>query len=74
MSSKEHDDYTNYIIQAVSKINPYTNDEGRIGYVYASGFLASYLANLFEKDPFVFKQFEKHIKELEQEQRKQRRK
>ena len=61
MTTIKHRQYTDYIIDSVRSVNPYKSSEGRIGYVYASGFLASYLANILEEDPIMFREFKKHI-------------
>lgn len=64
MSQKKpptHKDYTDAVIENVRGINPHTATEGRIGYVYASGFLAAYLASLMMEDPYIYKRFQRHI-------------
>lgn len=65
MTTIKHKEYTDYIINSVRVINPHSAAEGRIAYVYASGFLASYLANILSEDPIAFKEFERHIKLLQ---------
>ena len=67
MSSKPpptHKQYTDAIIDSLRSINPHNAEEGRIGYVYASGFLAAYLASLMREDPYVYKRFIKHIERV----------
>jgi hypothetical protein len=66
MATKEHRELANYIIGLIGQINPHTQQEGRIGYVYALGFLASYLASLAEEDPWILKRYVKHVKALKQ--------
>ena len=61
MATIKHKQYTSYILESVSRVNPHTGDQGRIGYVYASGFLASYLANILAEDPIAMREFERHI-------------
>jgi hypothetical protein len=60
MSKQQHQEYVRAITQAVQEINPHSSNQGRIGYVYASGFLASYLASLMTEDPWAYKKFIKH--------------
>ena len=57
-----HEDYTNYVINQIKQINPYTKEE--YGYAYAVGFLASYVANILEEDEFRLKQFRRHIERV----------
>lgn len=59
-----HDEYVRAITQNIQQINPHTNNEGRIGYIYSSGFLASYLASLMVEDPWAYKRFVRHINSL----------
>lgn len=59
-----HKVYTDLIIRSVQEINPHTNKEGRVGYVYAGGFLASYLASLMLEDPYIYKRFRRHIEQI----------
>ena len=69
MSQKKpptHEEYCDAIIAYVRQVNPHTAQEGRIGYVYASGFLAAYLASLMMEDPYVYKRFQRHINRLNQ--------
>lgn len=69
MSQKKpptHEEYCDAIIAHVRQVNPHTAQEGRIGYVYASGFLAAYLASLMMEDPYVYKRFQRHINSLNQ--------
>ena len=64
MSQKKpptHEEYCNAIIAHLREVNPHTATEGRIGYVYASGFLASYMASLMMEDPYIYKRFQRHI-------------
>ena len=56
-----HQEYCDWIIQSLRTVNPHTSEEGRIGYVYASGFLAAYLASLMREDPYMYKRFRMHI-------------
>jgi hypothetical protein len=64
-----HKDYTDYIIGSVQAINPHSNQEGRVGYVYAAGFLASYLASLMQEDPWAYKRFQQHIEGLKDDRK-----
>jgi hypothetical protein len=67
MATQKHKDYTDYIIRSIQSINPHNDSEGRTGYVYAAGFLASYLASLIEEDPAAFNQFKRHIEQRKRE-------
>ena len=60
-----HKEYTDLIIDSLRAINPHTSEQGRIGYVYASGYLASYLASLMKEDPYIYLRFRKHIERQE---------
>lgn len=65
MSKKlEQKEYCDAVIAHLRSINPHNAQEGRVGYVYASGFLAAYLASLMVEDPFVYKRFKRHIDQL----------
>jgi len=57
-------EYTDAIIELIRRINPHDSAEGRIGYVYASGFLASYMASLAKEDPYIYKRFERHCEHV----------
>ena len=63
--------YTQAIINAIAEINPHYNTDGRIGYVYAAGFLASYLASLMERDPYVYKEFIRHLGKVKAQNKSQ---
>lgn len=57
----KHEDLVDYIILAIRRTTPYTNKEQ--GYIYAVGFLASYLASLSQEDPFILRRFIRHCEE-----------
>jgi hypothetical protein len=57
-----HDDYVKYIQQMVESVCPYANEQQRR--LYHAGFLASYLACQFEKDPFVAREFKRHVEHI----------
>lgn len=59
-----HQQYTQAVINEVAELNPHYANEGRIGYVYAAGYLASYLASLMQEDPYVYKRFVKHSQKV----------
>lgn len=61
MTSPEHTKYTKLIIDSVRSINPHSASEGRIAYVYSSGFLASYLAEILKNDPIRLGEFNRLI-------------
>ena len=69
-ATRKHKEYTTYIIESVRTVNPHSSEEGRIGYVWSSGFLASYLANILAEDPIALKQFERHIAAVKKRSRK----
>jgi hypothetical protein len=50
-------------MQILAELNPYTHKDGRIAYVYATGYLAGYLASLMREDPFIYKRFLNHAKQ-----------
>lgn len=62
--TRSHDQYAEYIIDSIAKINPY-NRSGENSkseyYIYQMGFLASYLASTLEHAPYKFKQFKQHV-------------
>jgi hypothetical protein len=64
MSKKDHNDLAYAILATIREINPYKSDEQELGYLYAAGFLASYLASLAEEDPYILKRYQQHIKKL----------
>ena len=61
MKKTQHEEYCDAIIKSIQSINPHTNQEGRVGYIYSSGFLAAYLASLMVEDPWAYKKFKRHI-------------
>ncbi len=60
----EQDRLFNQIMRAIQSINPYSNQQGRIGYLWAAGYLAGYLASLCREDPYILKRFLKHTDEI----------
>jgi hypothetical protein len=64
MRKPTHDDIVNLIIDSIRRINPYSNDQGRKGYIYASGFLAAFLAKIIERDPYILREFQLLIEDL----------
>ncbi len=63
MAQDHHRALTDQILRDLARVNPYTSQERDHAYVYATGFLASYLASLSEEDPWVYKRFKRHIEE-----------
>ena len=57
----DHEKYVNYIQQSVQLACPYEDDNLRR--LYHAGFLASYLASMFERDPWYFREFQRHIRD-----------
>jgi hypothetical protein len=57
-----HKEYTDWVIASVQQFKP-------DNYVYATGFLASYLTSLFEQDPWAYKRFRQHLENLKEERR-----
>jgi hypothetical protein len=70
MPNPNHTKYTKLIIDSVRSINPHVSSEGRIAYVYASGFLASYLAEILKDDPIRLREFNRLIARQQEKQRK----
>jgi hypothetical protein len=60
----------NQILTDVARVNPYP--QSGEAYLYAAGFLAGYIAQLAEEDPFVYKKFRKHIADTVQNNRYKR--
>lgn len=50
-----------HLIELVDEVCPYP--QGSQQQLYHAGFLAAYLASLFERDPFLFKEFQRHIRD-----------
>ena len=69
-TSMKHERDVNQVIASIRLVNPYSQEDGRIAYVYAAGFLASYLASLGREDPWILKRFHQHC--LEQARSKPR--
>lgn len=65
MQTKEQAYYTQAISQAIARVNPYNSRDNNLGYIWASGFLAAYLASLAAEDPFVYKRLIKHLEQLD---------
>jgi hypothetical protein len=65
----EHQRLVSDVMRAIQTINPYSSQEGRIGYIWASGYLASYLASLAEEDPYILKRFLKHTEQVKARRR-----
>ena len=64
MASKEQQEIARWILEYVGTVNPYNrrlDNRKSEYYIYQGGFLAGYLASLFEEDPHMFRQFKKHI-------------
>ena len=62
MDMNTHDNYVKLIQQAIESVCPYRDESLRR--LYHAGFLASYLASQFEKDPFLVREFLRHIDEV----------
>jgi predicted metal-dependent hydrolase len=62
MQDKDHKDLAYAILNAIREINPYNSNNQELGYLFAAGFLASYLASLAEEDPYIYKRYMQHIK------------
>jgi hypothetical protein len=48
-----------HLIELVDTVCPHK--QGSLQQLYHAGFLAAYLASLFERDPYLFKEFKEHI-------------
>ncbi len=62
-TSMKHERDINQVMASIRLVNPYSQEDGRIAYVYAAGFLASYLASLGREDPWILKRFHQHCLE-----------
>jgi len=63
MQTPEQKQFTEAILAELKAANPYTQSDGRTGYIWAAGFLAAYLASLATEDPYIYKRFRAHIRE-----------
>ena len=63
MSSQLQKDYAQQILTDIAKINPYKSNDKNMAFIWATGYLAGFIASLAEEDPFVYKRFSKHIEE-----------
>lgn len=66
MSAKYRQQIAGQILKDLAQVNPYTSTDSLKGSMYAVGFLAGYLAQLSEADPWTYKKFKHYI---EQQQR-----
>lgn len=57
-----------HIIELVDTVCPY--EKGTTQQLYHAGFLAAYLGSLFESDPYLFKDFQRHLKRTQLKQRR----
>jgi flagellar hook assembly protein FlgD len=70
VSKRYREDIANQILRDLAKINPYTSNDSTKGSLYAAGFLAGYLAQLSEQDPWVYKKLKAHIEQQQRFNRK----
>ena len=56
-----------HVIELVDLVCPHK--QGSLQQLYHAGFLAAYLASLFERDPYLFKEFQRHIKQQQLQRR-----
>ena len=70
MSKKYQEELAHQILKDLARINPYTANDKTRGALYAAGFLAGYIAQLAEEDPWTYKKLKQYI---EQQQRFNRR-
>lgn len=61
MSKKYQQELANQILRDLSRINPYTASDRTQGALYAAGFLAGYIAQLAEQDPWTYKKLKHYI-------------
>ena len=61
MSKRYREEIAHQILKDLAKINPYTATDKSKGALYAAGFLAGYLAQLSETDPWVYKKLKQYI-------------
>ena len=69
MDKTQHKNLTNWVLEQVAKINPYTQEQGRIAWVWAVGFLASYLARILAANPRRLEEFQDLIKNQQRKNR-----
>lgn len=65
VASKQHRDFAAHILQQLGEINPYNRQGQNLRneyYIYQLGFLAGYLASVFENDPILYREFREHLK------------
>ena len=63
MATKQQRALVDQILRDISEVNPYTSRNKEQAFIWATGFLASYLASLSEEDPWVYKRLRRHISE-----------
>ena len=61
MSTPQHQQLAQAILYQISRVNPYTSNDRKMAYIYASGFLAGFLASLAEEDPYIYKKYKQHV-------------
>ena len=59
MDMSQHNEHVKLIQRAVETVCPYQDESLRR--LYHVGFLASYLASQFEKDPYLVREFLRHV-------------
>lgn len=57
--SEQRKRIANQVLTDLARVNPYP--QSKEAYVYAVGFLAGYIAQLAEEDPFIYKKFRHHV-------------
>jgi hypothetical protein len=55
-----HEDYSKWILDQLKQINPHAKDKTQ-SYIWASGFLASYLAGKMLEDPGLAHKFKRDL-------------
>lgn len=63
MATKQPRALVDQILRDISELNPYTSNNKEQAFIWATGFLASYLASLSEEDPWIYKRLRQHISE-----------
>ena len=63
MSKKYQQQLADQILRDLATINPYTATDKTNGSLYALGFLAGYVAQLSEEDPWTYKKLKQRIEQ-----------
>lgn len=67
----KQEQYAAWVQSKCTELNPYktTNQSSRNYDLYNVGFLAAYLANLMTRDPYIQREFERHVHNQKQQKK-----